>query len=542
MKNLITLLGFFLCFLGNAQITNITYTPSSAVFSNPERGFYKHTTSNSALDQSILTNYRVNNSISLIYREVRLDAFVNSPISASFLTTMQSDFNKIRNAGLKCILRFSYSTDESVPQRDATKAQMLAHIQQLTPFLQSNSDVITVMQAGFIGVWGEWYYTSQADFGGWGYNQTNLTTANYNNRKEILDAILAALPSNRMIQIRYPAMKQHLFTTAALNSTEAYNRTNVARVAHHNDCFLASATDYGTYTNATAEYPYLAQETKFLPMGGETCKLNSPRSDCPIALQEMAQFHWSFLNLDYYPDVIDNFEEDNCFADIQKKLGYRFQLNSAALPSAVSIGTPLTVSLSIKNTGFAAPYNERNAFIVLKNVATNQIYKIKMATDPRTWLGTADLNITENLTLPSNIPAGSYKMYLNLPDSASSLASRPEFSIRFANENVWESTTGYNSLNHTINVVNGALATTNNAKLDMTVYPIPANTEVNIALENIADYNIIFYNSIGQTVKVSSTIEADKMVVNTGNLTEGLYFVELSKGNIKDIRKLIIKH
>jgi hypothetical protein len=49
MKNFITLLGVLLCVYGSAQTTTVTYTTSSAVISNPERGFYKHTSSNSAM-------------------------------------------------------------------------------------------------------------------------------------------------------------------------------------------------------------------------------------------------------------------------------------------------------------------------------------------------------------------------------------------------------------------------------------------------------------------------------------------------------------
>lgn len=41
-------------------------------------------------------------------------------------------------------------------------------------------------------------------------------------------------------------------------------------------------------------------------------------------------------------------------------------------------------------------------------------------------------------------------MFLNMPDTATALYSRPEYSIRFANEKVWEAKTDYNSLNHNI--------------------------------------------------------------------------------------------
>jgi len=542
MKNFITLLGFLLCVYGSAQTTTVNYTASTAVISNPERGFYKHTSSNSSLDQTTLTNYRLNNNITMIYREVRIDAFVSSPISAAFLTSMQNDFNKMRNAGIKCILRFSYGSDEDSDHRDATKALMLSHIAQFTPVLQANADVIAVMQAGFIGVWGEWYYTSQAEFGGWGYNESDLTASNYNHRRDILNAILAALPANRQVQIRYPDMKMHLFTSSALTASQAFTETNVSRVAHHNDCFLASATDYGTYENAATEYPYLAQETKFLAMGGETCKLNSPRSDCSTGLLEMDKFHWDFLNLDYFPEVIDGFQDQGCFPDIQKRLGYRFQLNSAILPNAAAVGTNMSVTLKIKNTGFSTPYNERHAYIVLKNLTTNQVYPILMNTDPRTWLGPNEITITESLALPANITTGNYKMYLSLPDDMPSLAAKPEFAIRLANENVWESTTGYNSLNQTLSVTSGPLATADNVKLNMTIYPVPTNSELNIELAGIQDYKVTFFNSLGQTVEIPTTSQTDKVVINTGNLSDGLYFVQLSNGTIKDTRKFIVKH
>ncbi len=546
MKKLITLMGVLLCTIVIAQTSTITYTPSSAVISNPERGFYKFTSAKSTsyqlLNQTTLTNYRLNNNITLLYREFRLEDFKTTAISQSFLDNMQTDFNRIRNAGLKCIIRFTYSNSESASPRDASKATILAHLLQLQPYLQANVDVISVMQAGFIGVWGEWYYTSQAEFGGEGYNGSSLTTANINNRRDVVNAMLNALPSSRMVQVRTPAFKRQMYSTTALPDSQSFNETNLARVGHFNDCFLASSTDYGTYVNPTIEYPYLMQETKFLPMGGETCALNSPRSDCASALLEMEKFHWSYLNLDYYPGVIDGFTTDNCFTDIQKKLGYRFELTTATLPQAVSLGMSLPVTLKIRNQGYASLYNERNAYIVLKNLTTNQVYPILMSADPRTWLGTNEITITENLTLPANITAGNYKMYLSLPDSDTDLSSKPEFSVQFANQNVWESATGYNSLNHTLSIVAGSLAVADNTKFDMNIYPIPAKDKVSIELESINDYTFTFYNALGQKIATKNTLETNKLTINTQELSDGLYFIEFSKGAIKDTRKIIVRN
>jgi hypothetical protein len=54
--------------------------------------------------------------------------------------------------------------------------------------------------------------------------------------------------------------------------------------------------------------------------------------------------------------------------------------------------------------------------------------------------------------LPINIPQGDYKLYLHLPDPEPALYGKPAYSIRLANDNVWEASTGYNNLNITINV------------------------------------------------------------------------------------------
>ncbi|RZJ30693.1 MAG: DUF4832 domain-containing protein, partial [Flavobacterium sp.] len=424
MKNLFTLtMGLLLCYSGSSQTTAVTYTPSSASIANPERGFYRHTetfaSSYEPLSQSSLTNYRVNNNYTLILRVFYLDNFVSSKISASFLNSMKSDFSKIRNAGMKCVVRFAYSDDAGAAQRDATKAKILSHIAQLKPILQANADVIAAYQAGFIGAWGEWYYTDH--FG------INPTANDYINRKAVLDALLAAAPG-KMVQVRTPLLKKAMYNTStALSQADAFASSNVSRIGHHNDCFLASADDEGTYTNTTVDYPYLEQETKFVPMGGESCAINAPRTNCGTAVTELKKFHWSYMNLDYYPEVINGFRTQSCFNDIENHLGYRFEMNSGIFPTTAAVGGTMPVTLKITNTGFASPFNPRKAYVVLRNTISGVEYSVQMTTDPRFWTPNALTTITENLQLPATMAPGSYKLYLKLPDNDAALALRPEY-------------------------------------------------------------------------------------------------------------------
>jgi hypothetical protein len=106
----------------------------------------------------------------------------------------------------------------------------------------------------------------------------------------------------------------------------------------------------------------------------------------------------------------------------------------------------LNVFITIRNVGFAAPFNKRNAYIVLKN--GNDVYELLLKSDPRKWFG--NIEIRETLTLGTSLKTGTYAGYLYLPDLDPTLKSRPEYAIRFANIGTWQSTTGYNSLNTNI--------------------------------------------------------------------------------------------
>ena len=90
---------------------------------------------------------------------------------------------------------------------DAPKNIVLNQIAQLKPLLQDNADVIACLQMGFIGTWGENYYSDY--FGDPSSNgKGKLTDKNWSDKNEVLKALLDALPQSRMIQVRTPQMKQ----------------------------------------------------------------------------------------------------------------------------------------------------------------------------------------------------------------------------------------------------------------------------------------------------------------------------------------------
>ena len=247
------------------NIVNYKPLPINVAIKNPERGFYIHTETPTPLDLNTLNEYKTQN-ITLILRLFYLNEFLTSPISSKYLKSIQYDLDIVRTAGLKAIVRFAYSKDNNSSQKlnwDASKSQILFHLSQLKQIFVAYEDVIVVVQTGFVGVWGEWFYTNN-----FGHPEQN--TIDNKNRKEVVESLLDKLPSSRFIQFRTPLIKTTMYGSNALKQTEAFKQTNKARIGFHNDCFLSDYNDSGAYVNINEDNPYLEQETRFTPMGGET--------------------------------------------------------------------------------------------------------------------------------------------------------------------------------------------------------------------------------------------------------------------------------
>jgi hypothetical protein len=442
--------------------TSRTYTTSDEVIANPERGFYHHTETHYyadgsgyvPLDLTTLRNFRTQENITQILRLFYLEKFSKQDvIDQHYLDLMQADFRTARAAGVKMIVRFAYALPGDgwpppTPYGDAPVARVLKQIKQLTPILRQNADVIAVVQAGFVGLWGEGYYT---DYFSDPQDPSVVTDQNWADRTAVVMGLLQALPKDRMIQVRTPYMKQRMLgvptgTAGALTAAQAYDGSPLARVGHHNDCFLASPDDFGTYLSDPIELykDFVAQDTNYVPEGGETCAVNSPRSDWESASAEMARLHFSFLNIEYNRDVLDTWGDN--LTTVKQKLGYRFALTQSTVTTKARPRGDVRVNLQLRNDGWAAPYNPRQVQLVFQN--DKHTFKVNVSADPRRWGAGTTTNLNWKVAAPP-IP-GKYHVSLNLPDPL--LSSRPEYSIRLANDGTWQPSTGYNDLGQTVTV------------------------------------------------------------------------------------------
>lgn len=426
------------------------YTESFDIFPNPERGFYgggyyTSRDSKKLTAASVKAERSGAYSVTLFLDSYYLTDYIESDIPQWFLDRLDRNMESLRNGGGKCILRFAYKSDsdESARPWDATPQWVNRHIDQIAPYLRKHSDVILCMQAGFIGVWGEWYYTT-------GFKMQPTTDADYAPRWEMLEHLLSALPEDRQICVRTPAFKlrylqQRGLSTEPLTAAEAYLPTPKARIAAHNDCFIASANDWGTYNN-DSEREFWQADTRFTVMGGETCAECS-YSNGENAITQMENYHWTYLNRAYHSGVLNSWEETNHMEEVKRRLGYRFVMDKAYLTQQPAAGKAFSAKLSIRNVGFAAPVNKRLVelvFVSCDNSSLKRVFRIDNV-DPRFWMPGETTEVELQCTLGAGMQ-GDWRVYLNLPDPYDSLHDNPDYSIRLANVGTWEAKTGYNLL------------------------------------------------------------------------------------------------
>ena len=411
------------------------YTPTV----NPERGFYKHLdvlNSSTSLSANEVKATRATGK-TLYYLGFYLTDYMTGKgdISQSYLDNMQSIMDALRKGGAKCVMRFAYKRDNSDADKpwDPTEEIVHHHIEQITPILQKNADVIFVLQAGFVGVWGEWYYTDHFVFG-------PIYNADYKPRRRVAEALLKALPSSRQIALRTPQFKMRMFNLGindTLTARKAHCKNILARIGAHNDCFGASADDYGTFDNETDDRPFWKAESRYTIMGGETCK-KTTYCKCNNSLKDMEDYHWTYLNSGYEQSVLDRWESDGCYDEIERRLGYRFVLKSLERSSKPVSGEDFNIAINFINNGFAAPGNPRNVELVFIDKNGGKTV-FKLSVDPREWYPGSH-TIATTVRLPSD--KGTF--YLNLNDPM--LPENPLYSIALSNDGVFDAATGYNRL------------------------------------------------------------------------------------------------
>ena len=446
----------------------IGFSEASGEVLNPERGFYQQQSFhfNGGIPSASLWS----NPEPLVLVLFYLEDFRNSDISSDALTRIWDVFDNIRAAGKKAIVRFGYINEhtESSKPWDAGYTQIRSHIAQVKPILTANEDIIYIMQAGFVGVYGEWYYVS-SDFD---YSVSGSVVTGYDNRAQVITDLLDAVP-NRQVSLRSSKYKRFFLNPKSIDTwtpIAAWGTGNNNRLGFYNDGFRGGPDneDVGTFESET-DYNMWYSQSAWVITGGEAAYrggddvesqaawliANPDQASFENAITAIHNQHFSYLNSNENNILMDYWDGESHgnhgtgasrIPELRKALGYRLVLGDVDLTySALTSGSTVNYSIKIKNTGSAPVYYPRPFKLVMLHSSGDPIVLVNNLCDVRNLAPGADYTtLSGSFDLTANVVSGD-KLAIWLPDNAVGLRSNPAYSIRLANKEIsW--TNGYNVL------------------------------------------------------------------------------------------------
>lgn len=342
---------------------------------------------------------------------------------------MQKFFDAARENNIKLLLRFAYQYDQSKSggtvnpgdMGEARQSIMMAHLDQLKPFIEKNKDVIYAMQAGMIGAWGEWH--SYSDEGAYAIDEAAL-----------LKKLIEITPSNLVLQVRYPGIKN--------DYGSGLSAAQKSRISYHNDSVFGYYHNWTQGVNpGTASYKQITAEAPYFPIDGEMFwgwQINSGNTRAEafadaakteikwqnivgqLAEQRFTTFslHHSYreteggsgngpfsYSMDKWkqravtPSVLDSMGlfysdawfknsngaaiERNAFEYLRDYLGYRVSLQNFSASGQLNRNRTVSVSVDLINNGFSAAFNIESGFAVLDQNG-NVVSTVK-AGNPAEW-------------------------------------------------------------------------------------------------------------------------------------------------------------
>jgi hypothetical protein len=301
-----------------ANSSSWQFAASGAAVTNPMRGFRHqidgfcgdpHHSGDPGGEKAVAAGLKVceqlNMTVSLSY--CYLSPWWNISLPSAMLTNLDARLGDMRRAGVSALLNFGYEDGKTNFHDDVEPygfPQIYAHVDQLTPVLLRNADVIYGLQAGFIGNAGEWAH----DIRGLLTNVSGLAT--------LVSKLLYQAVPDRQVLVRKGEEKLHMLQgtafahcagqppvcsgaaaaaqqQAGLGSDEAavtalaqqhwaygvvdgataHTQASFARLGHYNAAFMSTTGDAGVFKPAadmrSPWFAYFSREAPYVAVDGE---------------------------------------------------------------------------------------------------------------------------------------------------------------------------------------------------------------------------------------------------------------------------------
>lgn len=442
---------------------DISFTDANEIIYNPDNGFYScieaAVTKNGITNVSSIVKkikatptlytgkYDSNSTFNLIHLKMDISAFSSrnsggkdSNLSDKALTDIEKVLKALDDAEKTAIIRFAYDPGYDGKSSDMEPKDfkyVLNHVKSISSVLKKYPRVLTAIECGMIGPWGEMHGTTYAD----GKDSDGIHYIS-----KVMKAYLDGLDGVDVpLLVRQPAFIYHYLESycgvkCPKNGVPSYTPSKNSKeykLGLYNDGYLGSSSDLGTFkVDRKTEIEFLRPFTNHTPYGGEMCTSSATKEnpignlskaswdDVSSSIPEMWDVHLSFLNIawnnyvmealhDGYNGKTFKYNGENAFIYILKHMGYRYIVEDAVF-NYPKDKSSVNFELKFNNTGFGKlPYHHAKTMrIIIEEKSSNKVVMTKDLS--KKFKGDSSLNETIDI---SSLPKGQYRVFLKICDS-----------------------------------------------------------------------------------------------------------------------------
>lgn len=343
---------------------------STEELENPARGWYEIYTfraEDGIHPQELRWSLREGETLALVL--IDLGAYRDRALGHEALENIRSILSFFMQYEKDVILRPVYDTEGKGREREPEAFDtVLMHAGQIGEVLQQTEHSVCIFQGMLVGSWGEMH------------DSRYLTPEHL---RKLYDTIKPCLDREVYLAVRTPAIWRILTDEAQ------FGQGSFEKTAVFDDGILGSMTHLGTFGTMTRDAAGWEQawtrkeELEFLehiagdaPCGGEVvARADGDQESAEFALRELKTIHLTYLNcvhdkavLDYWKQIClqadGAWKESSLYDYIGAHLGYRLIVRSVEMKACLC--GKWEMELEIENTGFAAPFQEMELFLVLE--------------------------------------------------------------------------------------------------------------------------------------------------------------------------------
>lgn len=337
---------------------------------NPVRGWYEIYTfraEDGIHPQELRWSLREGETLALVL--IDLGAYRDRALEHEALENIRRILSFFMQYGKDVILRPVYDTEGKGREREPEAFDtVLMHAGQIGEVLQQVEHSVCIFQGMLVGSWGEMH------------DSRYLTPEHL---RKLYDTIKPCLGREIYLAVRTPAIWR------ILTDEVQFEQGSFEKTAVFDDGILGSMTHLGTFGTMTRdaagweqawtrkeELEFLEQITNDSPCGGEVVPgMDGRQESAGFVVSELKTMHLTYLNcahdrkvLDYWKQISWSTEgvwkEHSLYDYVGSHLGYRLIVRSVEMKACLC--GKWEMELEIENTGFAAPFQEMELFLVLE--------------------------------------------------------------------------------------------------------------------------------------------------------------------------------